>query len=87
MTVSSFHLPAKIYQYLSINEGRPVPFNELCVFVYESVWQEENVSKNSIVSKACQTQIMEALLFLSDINLVILDENTDTSTLRSICRN
>lgn len=79
MTINSFHLPAKIYRYLSINQGRPVPFEELCLFVYTSGTEEVFSYEIFSADNACQTRVMEILLFLSDINLIKLDQTTDES--------
>ncbi|GAA3757277.1 hypothetical protein [Flavobacterium ginsengiterrae] len=81
MTINSFHLPAKIYRYLSINEGRLVPFEELCLFIY--TYENENAFSYEVFSaeKTYQSHVMDLLLFLSDINLITLDQSTDESCL------
>ncbi|WP_163407193.1 hypothetical protein [Flavobacterium ajazii] len=80
-------MPSAIYKYLAINDGRSVPFQELCLFLYtlgnEAVFSFEIFS----AEKAYQTRVMNILIFLSDINLITLDETTDESFINKICRN
>ncbi|KAF2516668.1 hypothetical protein [Flavobacterium foetidum] len=87
MTANSYHLPSAIYKYLSLNENRPVPFQELCLFLYtlgsEAAFSFEVFS----AEKAYQTRVMDILIFLSDINLITLDQATDESVINKICRN
>ncbi|RZJ52359.1 MAG: hypothetical protein EOO44_12085 [Flavobacterium sp.] len=84
MTINSFHLPAKIYGYLSMNQNRPVPFEELCVFACASGNEAPFSSESFSAEKAYQIRVMEILLFLSDINLITLDHNTDESCLNPV---
>lgn len=87
MTANSYLLPSAIYKYLSINDGRTVPFQELCLFLYtlgnEAVFSFELFS----AEKAYQTRVMDILIFLSDINLITLDQTTDESVINKVCRN
>lgn len=78
MTVNSFRLPAKIYTYLAGNQNRPVPFEELCAFVHPSD-KDELFNESFSTEIQYQTRIMQLLLFLSDLNLITLNQLTDES--------
>ena len=85
MTVNSCRLPAQIYKYICLNQGRAVPFEELCIIVFLSGGGEPFTAKNH--ETVDHSRIMNILLFLSDINLIILDQETDSSTLNVTNRN
>ncbi|MDP5199787.1 hypothetical protein [Flavobacterium sp. DG2-3] len=87
MTVNSYRLPAQIYKYICLNQGRLVPFEELCIILFLSGGGEPFSTENPVAEKVQHTRIMNALLFLSDINLIILDQATDSSTLNLTIRN
>ncbi|WP_125721812.1 hypothetical protein [Flavobacterium ustbae] len=87
MTVNYCHLPAQIYKYICLNQGRLVPFEELCIIVFLSGGGEPFSAENPVAEKVDHTRIMNILLFLSDINLIILDQTTETSTLNLTNRN
>ncbi|MHC0447901.1 hypothetical protein ACWA1F_21015 [Flavobacterium sp. 3-218] len=87
MTVNSYRLPAQIYKYICLNQGRLVPFEELCIILFLSGGGEPFSAENPVAEKVQHTRIMNALLFLSDINLIILDQATDSSTLNLTIRN
>lgn len=87
MTANSYRLPSAIFKYLSINEGRSVPFHELCVFLYTSGSEVPFSIEVFSAEKAYQARVMTILIFLSDINLVTLDQATDESIINKACRN
>lgn len=87
MTFNSYRLPAKIYGYLSKNQDRLVPFEELFLFV-NSCGSEAPLSNENLSTKTqCQTLIMDILVFLSDLNLITLNQLTDESSLNLAARN
>lgn len=87
MTANSYLLPSAIYQYLSINDGRSVPFQELCLFLY-TLGNEAAFSFEIFNSeKAYHTRVMSILIFLSNINLITLNEATNESFINKACRN
>ncbi|WP_124019395.1 hypothetical protein [Flavobacterium hydrophilum] len=83
MTANSLRLPAKIYSCLSENQGRPLAFEELCVLLYPS----NNVVHFFSTEIEYKTQVMMSLIFLSDLNLITLNELTDESFLNLSNRN
>ncbi|MFD2940313.1 MULTISPECIES: hypothetical protein [Flavobacterium] len=87
MTANSYRLPSIIYKYLFINDDRPIPFQELCLFLY-NLGSDAAFSFEAFSSeKAYQTRVMEILIFLSDINLITLEPETDESFINKICMN
>lgn len=85
--MTSLRLPAKIYSCLSENQGRPLPFEELCTLVfpaYRKVGESSDLLSAEIEFK---TKVMMSLIFLSDISLIDLNQLTDESFLRLSNRN
>ena len=87
MTANSYRLPSTIYKYLSINDGRSVPFQELCLFVYTLGSKADFSVEIYSAEKAYQSRVMDILIFLSDINLITLDKATEESIINKACRN
>lgn len=87
MTANSYRLPSTIYKYLFINDGRAVPFQELCLFLY-NLGNDAAFSFEAFSSEnAYQTRVMEILIFLSDINLITLEADTDECFINNISMN
>jgi len=87
MTAKSYLLPSTIFKYRSINDGRPVPFQELCLFLYTLGSEVAFSFEDFYDAKAYQSRVMDILIFLSDINLITLDQTTDESIINTLCRN
>lgn len=75
------------YKYLSINEGRAVPFEELCLFLYTLENQTAFSFEIFKAEKNYPIRVRDLLTFLSDINLIVLDPATDQSSLNLSHRN
>ncbi|WP_281232393.1 hypothetical protein [Flavobacterium gelatinilyticum] len=87
MTANSYLLPSAIYKYLSINDDRSVPFEELCLFLYTLGSEDAFSFEVFSAEKSYKTRVMDILIFLSDINLITLDQVTDESVINKLCRN
>ena len=87
MTTDSLHLPAKIYKYLSLNEGRSVSFDELYAFACPFYGEDDFSSENFSAKTRHQTHLMQLLVFLSDLNLITLNQFTDESSVNLLSRN
>lgn len=87
MTSTSLRLPAKIYRCLCENQDRPLPFDELCALVFPD--DRKVGDSNDLLSAEIEykTKVMMSLIFLSDINLVNLNQLTDESYLNLSNRN
>ncbi|WP_417940961.1 hypothetical protein [Flavobacterium sp. RS13.1] len=87
MTTIFIHLPSKIYCYLTENQGRPIPFEELCALIYPA--DRKVGDSNDLLSAEIEykTKVMNSLIFLSDIKLIILKAGTDESSLNLSNRN
>ncbi len=87
MTINSYRLPAKIYSYLSGNQDRLVPFEELCIFVYPTSNEAQRTNENFSTEAEYQTRVMDILIFLSDLNLITFNQLTDESSINLSGRN
>lgn len=87
MNTNSLHLPAKIYSCLSKNQGKPLPFEDLCALLYLSGNEASATSDFFSAEIEYKSQVMMSLIFLSDLNLITLNELTDESFLNLSNRN
>jgi hypothetical protein len=87
MTANQLRLPAKIYRCLSENQGKSLPFEELCNLVFPA--DRKVGDSNDLLSAEIEykTKVMMSLIFLCDINLVYLNQHTDESSLSLSNRN
>jgi len=86
MIITTLRLHAKIYSYLKLNQHRSVPFKELCNFVYHC---EQSQISNDYFPTEIQSQmhVMDLLIFLSDLQLITLNEITDQSSISLLSQN
>ncbi|WP_163397505.1 hypothetical protein [Flavobacterium fluviatile] len=87
MISTSLRMTAKIYRCLSENQERPLPFEELCTILYPVIRKVDDSSDLLSAENEYKTKVMMSLIFLSDLQLINLNQITDESFINLSNRN